>query len=626
VAQAVALLDISRRRVRLLRGARGLPVAEHEIRLAEGLDSLPDALDDFERSGLLAAARWLVTLSGDLYSVHRFTVPLTDPKKVRQTLEFELENELPFRADEVVVSSDIRRVEGGCEVVAAAARADLISGLLEALKGRGVDVAQIAPSSFGLVDDAARADGRHLVVDVGAQATDILALEDGRFVASFRIDAGGDAVNSALAKSHFLATEEAERAKREGASDPRAQEALTPAVKGLARQIARGLRGSLRNLGWKDPLVIVAGGGAGLSGLPESLERDLGLKVELRSDEAGPLRPERGAIEQLLSGRPFLPINLRAGHLAYQGDMLKALRQLSGVAPWAAAILLLLSAQLFVDVGVLNSRAGRYDAARQAACAKLAGLTGGNAMQCLARMKERIAGTGTGDIPRFDAVEVLVGLSGGIPAALEVQLDEIRIDGKSMRLVGSTTGFHQASQLAAALAKVPCVKALRKEKTAKQGARVKFTFTGAIDCSDAPVIGGEGAGGLSALMGGANAKAVVSPSGPSQPVPVESAEPEPPPEGEHPDDVDPMGQRAGSGALIQAPGFPQVNPKIILPKGVGAMIKVPNLGRIQPMTTFGDRPGALVDPTGAMYDPEEMVDPNTGMPSPPPSPEPEEEE
>jgi hypothetical protein len=132
-------------------------------------------------------------------------------------------------------------------------------------------------------------------------------------------------------------------------------------------------------------------------------------------------------------------------------------------------------------------------------------------------------------------------------------------------------------------------------------------------------------------MGGAPGGAKTEPSGPSKLVPVKRPAGLPedegaPPELEHPDTFDPMGESMGSKVRMQAPGYPQINPKIVLPKGGGARIKVPNLGNLSPVTTFGDLPGGVLPDPSGMVDPGGMVDPTTGMPEPPPSPDPEEEE
>ena len=101
-------------------------------------------------------------------------------------------------------------------------------------------------------------------------------------------------------------------------------------------------------------------------------------------------------------------------------------------------------------------------------------------------MEEAIGGTGKDDIPRYDALDVFAGISAAVPAALDVKIDVTRIDGKNLRLEGSTTGFHQASQLNEALSKAPCVNELRSDKTVKQGNKVRFTFSGKVDCSQMP--------------------------------------------------------------------------------------------------------------------------------------------
>ena len=187
----------------------------------------------------------------------------------------------------------------------------------------------------------------------------------------------------------------------------------------------------------------MSGGAACLTGLVERLHDRTGLRVfrvetvdslTPNPQEACALAAEVGHLRALVKGGGFRPVNLRAGDLAHTTDVMKVLRGFRPVAGWAAAVLVLVFMQFFAGVSARDARAARFESARRQACAQIAGIDGASAVQCLAKMNETIAGTGAGDIPRFDAIDLLSRISQAVPADLEIKLDDIRIDDRTIRL------------------------------------------------------------------------------------------------------------------------------------------------------------------------------------------------
>jgi Tfp pilus assembly PilM family ATPase len=500
MAANLGLIDLSPRRIRVLRAepaeVRGeYRLIRREELLPSGFDSLPEVLDRLLADEVLSAGRWQLSLSGGLVSFHRLHSPLKDLRKVRLTLEFELENALPFRSEEVVVSPLLRRREDGTDILAFLTRRDRLEGLLEVFQERRIETVQVVPSSFGAVSTALTASGRHLLLDLGRDQIDIVAIEDGEIAGYSSLSGGGEQVTQMLRRSHLLDVGEAEHAKFFEGQTEEGRAALSPAVEQFSDHVQRALRGGLRSMAWSEAHVHLSGGAALLTGLVEGLAERSGLRVDIAGtiDSLTPdaasacsLAAEVGHLRAQLQGGGFQPINLRAGDLAHTTDVMKALQGFRPLAGWAAAICFLLLMQFFAGISVKDARAGRFESARRNACATIAGIEGANALQCLAAMRETITGTGVGDIPRFDAVDLLSRISQAVPANLEVKLDDIRIDERSLRLVGTTTGFQQARSLVDALSSVRCIAGLRSDKTVKKGDRVMFSLSGRVDCSVEP--------------------------------------------------------------------------------------------------------------------------------------------
>ncbi len=500
MAANLGLIDLSTRRLRVLIAEpteqRGEPRLIHrEETLENGLESLPEVLDALIEDEVLTAGRWQLALSGDLVSFHQLKSPLKDLRKVRLTLEFELENALPFRREDVVVSPLLRRGEDGTEILAFVTRRAVLEPLLEQLHERRIEAVSVVPSAFGAVPVETVSSGRHLLLDLGRDQIDVVAVEDGQIAAFFVLPGGGDQVTKALRQTHLLDVEEAEFAKVHEGNTEEGRAALAPAVDAFAGHVQRALRGALRSLNWREPSVHLSGGAACLTGLVECLEGQSNLrfypvaKVDSLTPDPGQacaFAAEVGHLRAQVQGGGFTPVNLRAGDLAHTTDVMKVLKGFRPVAGWAVAIVFLLVLQFFAGISAKDARAARFETARRSACATIAGVESANANQCLAAMRETIMGTGAGDIPHFDAVDLYSRISQAVPTNLEVKLDEIRLDSRSVRLVGTTTGFQQARQLVDALSLVRCIVDLRQDKTVKKGDRVIFSLSGRVDCSVEP--------------------------------------------------------------------------------------------------------------------------------------------
>ena len=515
MATTFGLIDISRRRLRVSLLQKDL-LRREERPLGDDFEGLDELLDELSGQGMLEADRWMLSLAGEFVSLHRLTLPLRDVRKASKALAFELETDLPFSMDELVIAHELRRSEEGTDAYCLVAPLPELERILGALQVHGVDPHHIVPEPLGPLVTRDRSE-RTLLIDVGATSSDIVAVEDGKLALLGAVDEAGDSVNRALRNSDQLDDQESERAKRLEARTEAGQTRLAPATNGLAMHISRALRSTMRELNWRSPALVLTGGGACLPGLKEAIEREVGLPIELggETDElaedqltALATASELGYLRGLRIGKVWAPFNLRTGALAYQGDAMKVLRRLSGVASWGLILMFLMAAQLVANISVRSERAERFERGRQEACDQLVGLSSSTSVHCIAAMQEAIEGKGEGDIPTFDAVEVLAGISGAVPDDLEVKLDDIRIDERDLRLTGSTAGFHEASQLADALKKAPCVAELRSDKTVKQSDRVRFTFSGHVDCSK-----NQGEEGAAALSGTSTPAAAAKRSG-----------------------------------------------------------------------------------------------------------------
>ncbi|HYD48070.1 MAG TPA: pilus assembly protein PilM, partial [Terriglobales bacterium] len=91
-------------------------------------------------NGLLGATAVLTALPGDLVSWRTFFLPFRDRRRLDQTVPFELEVQVPFGLDEVVVDYHVlRRTKEGSKVLAALVRHSDLAAHLQLLADAGVD-------------------------------------------------------------------------------------------------------------------------------------------------------------------------------------------------------------------------------------------------------------------------------------------------------------------------------------------------------------------------------------------------------------------------------------------------------------------------------------------------------
>lgn len=223
-------------------GATRLALAEFEVgagkspallrytfgELPTGLDAgeeLSLAIEQVVRAMLahsgIRAGRVNIALSGQMAFPRFVKVPSDSPERMREMVQFEVEQNVPFPLAEAVWS-DAHVGEpdfaGEQHVMIVAARSELIDAISRALINVGcepevVDVAPVAlynATRFNYAD----AEGCTLVVDIGARCTNLVFVEAGRIF--YRtIPVAGNTITSEIVKTFGLDTETAEQFKCE---------------------------------------------------------------------------------------------------------------------------------------------------------------------------------------------------------------------------------------------------------------------------------------------------------------------------------------------------------------------------------------------------------------------------
>ncbi|MBT3413281.1 MAG: pilus assembly protein PilM [Candidatus Jacksonbacteria bacterium] len=172
------------------------------------------------------------------------------------------------------------------EVLITAAPKTLVEKYLTIFKAAKLNLLSLETESFALARSLAGKDSStFMIIDLGAISTDIILIENGVPVISRSIDVGGQTITAALKEHLGIDEKRAEQFKRDVGMTAGTQE-----TEGMSRLIASSFQSVINEVQYTLDLyrnrnkgtvqkVVLAGGSAFLSGMPEYIEKALSLPV-----------------------------------------------------------------------------------------------------------------------------------------------------------------------------------------------------------------------------------------------------------------------------------------------------------------------------------------------------------
>ncbi len=258
------------------------------------------ALVEFTGRNDLRNCRIIVAVPGQTSFTRFVKMPPVEPKKIPDLIRFEAEQQIPFDINEVIwrwqafEDPDNPELEVGLFAIK---RTD-VYGVLEPFADASieVDVVQMAPLAlynFLVLDEQVAEEGATLLVDVGADSTD-LVVSDGPRLWTRTIQLGGNAFTEALVKAFKLSFTKAEKLKRTAGTSKYARQifqAMRPVFADLTQEIQRSI-GYYTSLHRQSRFSRIVGLGNGfrLPGLQKYLEQNLNTQVT-RLDAFNGLQP-----------------------------------------------------------------------------------------------------------------------------------------------------------------------------------------------------------------------------------------------------------------------------------------------------------------------------------------------
>jgi general secretion pathway protein L len=441
------------------------------------------------------------SLGGDA-TIRLITLPFNDPKKIEQVLGYELESQILGEISDLVYDSVISSARGDTtNVIAVAMEREKVKALIASLQQIDAEprvVGAAALSYAALRGHSFTGDEPICIVDVGHRHTLTCVVRGDKVSFARAIGRGSEDVTLQLAdtfKMEYAAAEEAKHLQAfilgagevaETPSHRRVDESVREGVRPLMREL-RATLAAYRAAG-EPPIarILICGGGARLRGLPEYLERDLGVPVgplvlgdsPLLSPErpvafpSGDWLPAQALGMALAAAAPVPQVNLRRGELAYRTDY-SYIRAKAGYL--AAAVLVVLTFAAVNAAASLRGLRKEAEALEGRLKAETMELFGEPRLDGKAVSEELKQGPrgGVPPIPTLTAYDVLAEVSSHVPTADKGKLDiqELDIKPKKVYLKGTAESAQQVDDIVAALEKVDCFEKVEKGKISSVTAR-----------------------------------------------------------------------------------------------------------------------------------------------------------
>lgn len=261
------------------------------------------ALSDIVSKSGFSAKKVSITISGQNSYIKFVKVPamVNDEKKIKQIIEFEAKNAIPFSMDEVVwdsqlisSSDDSGEIEA-MFVIVKNEEIDKITRILESL-GKEIVLIEVAPTACY---NAARANGVgdtdcEMILNIGGRCSTLIFIDNGRFFVRI-IPIAGHSVTLQISKEFGITYNEAEELKRRhgfvalgGAyEEPDSEVAAT--VSKIIRNVMTRLHGEVnrsinvyrsQQKGRKPEKLYLAGGSSVMAYTPRFFAEKLRIPVE----------------------------------------------------------------------------------------------------------------------------------------------------------------------------------------------------------------------------------------------------------------------------------------------------------------------------------------------------------
>ena len=414
-----------------------------------------DQLRRFLEVHKLQANTVLTSLPGELVTLRTFFLPFRDRKRLDQTVPFELETQVPFGLDEVIIDYHIlHRDRAGCTVLAALVRRRDLEAHLAVFSAAGLDpkVVDFGPLATLNVLRLLGGDLPETFVYVGGNLRrTVVALYRNRKLVGLRT----------LVSTEPTTVDTEVAAVVSGNGHPTGQEEDITALVREIRWTLLALNGAPLDA---DLPCLVAGEGVQFDAVGQGLAAALDLRVRrlddaglrnvppaLRADLAAFVSPLGLALREVVPN-DALGVNFRQGEFAYHRGADELRRAVWRTGTLAAVMLALMITNTFMGYGQIERRLELLNAeirhvftqtlpdVRRVSDDPLSQLQA--EIDAAQKRAQLLAGV----VPPAGAtaIDVARTISGAIPESLKIDIDEYVMDPEGVRIKAKTDSFETA--------------------------------------------------------------------------------------------------------------------------------------------------------------------------------------
>ncbi len=214
-------------------------------------------------------------------SIRVLNFPFSDPKKIDQVYEFELENVTTFDPLDKVHGYQIVKTGKGSEVIVCMFEKESLKGLMELFDRGGIDpkVVTYAPVAFSSLDSLLVQERPLVLIDIGASDMNFTLFDKGGVKRVRSSSKAGNAVTETIKRILRVPLEEAESIKLgglEGDNPEVVREALTP----LLGEIKKTIQFFEIELREEVKTILLSGGTSLMPGITNFMGRELKKDVK----------------------------------------------------------------------------------------------------------------------------------------------------------------------------------------------------------------------------------------------------------------------------------------------------------------------------------------------------------
>lgn len=421
-------------------------------------------------------------------SVRALTLPFTQRTKLEAVLPAELEGQIPFELDEVVIDGMAVPGTDPPSILAAAVPLGTVKACVDDAHRAGLDPRVVTIDAVALAAAAGvwlAGPGAMALIHLDARSLSVSLVEQGRLRGMRGLVWDGDAAEDAVNRS--LGIERHEMTGDGGGRGPAIAAALLPLLQPMVDDLRRTLQADARVKGGGVEAVAVSGRWSAVPDVVDGLADALGVPRRAWPSVtvggvAQPLAPTALAAGlAIVAGGRDEPINFRRGPFAYGRERAGFRRQLMTIALVSVLVVVAGAA----DLGVrLMTKERRYtdvqDRVRAEFLHALPGTTtvvseADQLQTAIAALTKRRAFLGG----RTTALDVLLALTDAIPKESGIAVSDLVVDHEKVRIEAETTSFDWVNRIETALAKSPAIAGITVSdaKTTADQAKIRFLMT-----------------------------------------------------------------------------------------------------------------------------------------------------